>query len=418
MTETKSELGIVVAQVGSRMHYAVPRILQEAGRLARLYTDICASSGFIPWFGFLPAELQPKSIKKLLGRNPRGIPQHKIRDFKRQSLCARAVAQKARSKAAVVAHNHETARGFCQSVVRSGLEGASGVYAFKSAALEIFEHAREQGILTLLDQTGALTETYWRMSAEEEARYPGWQPRGAAGTPELEAYCAREKRERELADRILCPSEYVIETLSKAGVNPGKCELVPYGYDATAVEEPCGERNPSSTLRVLLVGSVRLEKGIQYALEAAKRLGRGFEFRAVGDVHLLPEGSRLVKEKVELTGQVPWTELAQHYRWADILLFPTLSDSFGLVQLEAMAHGLPVITTPHAGKVVRDGTDGFIVPIRDAEAIAQKLEHLAANRDKLTELSRAALERITGFDMKSYGKRLLSAIPTPITKPR
>lgn len=238
MAEDRTHARYVVAQMGSRLHYSVPRSLHAARRLERLYTDICASKGIISWFRLLPPSLQPNRLKKLLGRTPRGIPQHKVMDFKQQAFRARASRKKAMSRAAIVAHNHETARAFCRSVVEAGLGSASGVYAFKSAALEIFQLARSLGLCTVLDQTGALTESYWRMSAEEEKRYPDWQARGALGTSELEAYCERERRERELADIILCPSHYVITSLLPGGVEAGKCRLVPYGYDSLRTDTP------------------------------------------------------------------------------------------------------------------------------------------------------------------------------------
>jgi glycosyltransferase involved in cell wall biosynthesis len=71
---------------------------------------------------------------------------------------------------------------------------------------------------------------------------------------------------------------------------------------------------------------------------------------------------------------------------------------------------LPVITTPNAGSVVRDGVDGFIVPIRDAEAIAEKLERLVRKRDLLAWMSANALARSREFTVEKYGERLLAAI--------
>jgi len=71
---------------------------------------------------------------------------------------------------------------------------------------------------------------------------------------------------------------------------------------------------------------------------------------------------------------------------------------------------LPIITTPNAGSVVRDGVDGFIVPVRDAEAIAGKLELLARDRDLLAWMSANALARSREFTVEKYGERLLAAI--------
>jgi len=100
----------------------------------------------------------------------------------------------------------------------------------------------------------------------------------------------------------------------------------------------------------------------------------------------------------------------RHYQWADVFVFPTICDSFGIVQVEALAAGLPVITTANAGSVVRAGIDGFIVPIRDAAAIAEKLDRLAADPDLLKKMSFAAVDRAREFSWEKYGERLVATV--------
>ena len=93
-----------------------------------------------------------------------------------------------------------------------------------------------------------------------------------------------------------------------------------------------------------------------------------------------------------------------------MFVLPTLCDSFALVQLEAMACGVPVITTPNCGSVVRDGVDGFIVPIRDADAIADKVELLLTDRALRQRMGRNARARAREFTWGRYGERLLGAL--------
>jgi glycosyltransferase involved in cell wall biosynthesis len=100
--------------------------------------------------------------------------------------------------------------------------------------------------------------------------------------------------------------------------------------------------------------------------------------------------------------------MAQH----DVLLFPTLFDGFGLVITEALSQGLPVITTLHSGapECVRDGIEGFIVPIRDPCAIAQRLEQLLNNPDQLTSMREACLHRSAELSWASYEYNLCNAV--------
>jgi len=132
--------------------------------------------------------------------------------------------------------------------------------------------------------------------------------------------------------------------------------------------------------------------------------------RLVGPVAIREPYRRRWQTRVELTGQVSRTEVRRHYEWADVFVFPTICDSFGIVQVEALAAGLPVITTAHAGSVVRDGVDGFIVPIRDAAAIAEKMDRLAADPYLLKKMSFAAGDRAREFSWEKYGERLVATV--------
>jgi glycosyltransferase involved in cell wall biosynthesis len=103
--------------------------------------------------------------------------------------------------------------------------------------------------------------------------------------------------------------------------------------------------------------------------------------------------------------------MAGHYRWADVFVLPSVCEGSATVCYEALAAGLPVITTPHAGSVVRDGLDGYIVPIRDSGAIAQKLERLASDPELLTAMAANAAARAREFTIARYAERLLAVIP-------
>lgn len=109
---------------------------------------------------------------------------------------------------------------------------------------------------------------------------------------------------------------------------------------------------------------------------------------------------------------MPRAEIGEWYRWADVLVLPSVSDTFGLVILEAMAAGLPVIASVASGgpDVVRDDVDGWIVPVRDPEAIAERLEALAMRPELVRTMGDAARSRAAEFSPAAYGRRLLEAI--------
>jgi len=162
---------------------------------------------------------------------------------------------------------------------------------------------------------------------------------------------------------------------------------------------------------VLFVGGVTLRKGPQYLWRALEILNTTqIEARLVGAVVLLEPYRQLMASRVELLGRVPRGEVRRHLQWADVFVLPSLCEGSATAIYEAMAAGLPVITTPNAGSVVRDGVDGFIVPIRDPEAIAARLERLARDQHLYAYMAVQVQEQIRNFSWENYQARLVAII--------
>jgi glycosyltransferase involved in cell wall biosynthesis len=117
---------------------------------------------------------------------------------------------------------------------------------------------------------------------------------------------------------------------------------------------------------------------------------------------------RAAGPNVETVGPVPRSAVADEYARADVFCLPSLCEGSATVVYEALAAGLPVITTPNAGSIVRDGREGFIVPVRDAEAIASRIDELASDDALRQEMARAARERSRYGSLDAYARRLLA----------
>jgi glycosyltransferase involved in cell wall biosynthesis len=292
---------------------------------------------------------------------------------------------------------------------------ASAVYGFNSASLELLREARSRGLYCALEQTIAPRAIEQRLMAEERAAWPGWSA-APADASVFEEFAAREAAEWALADTVLCGSSFVAESIAAAGGPAERCHVVPYGVDLAANERAATARN--RPLRVLFCGALGLRKGAPYLLEAVRRLRRSLaEVRIVGAMAAPPSIRREFAHLCDLTGPVPRPAVAAHYRWADIFVLPSICEGSATVCYEALAAGLPVITTANAGSVVRNGVEGFIVPIRDAGAIAGAIELLAGDRDLLAVLSASARERARDFTVARYSTRLLAAIDSDFHEP-
>ncbi len=287
--------------------------------------------------------------------------------------------------------------------------GLRAVYAYEDGALHQFREARKLGVHTLYD----LPIGYWRanqkVSAEEAELKPAWK--GTLNSLlDSPAKCALKDEELALADTVLVPSSFVKSTLD---MHPEKKKILvnPFGVPAS-LSEPRRLTNPSQPLRVLFVGSLTQRKGIGYLFEAVEKAGKAATLtvigRKVGQSDLLDKYC----SQHRWLSSLPHSEILAEMRRHDVFVFPSLFEGLALVIGEAVSQGLPVITTPNSGgtDVLREGLDGFIVPIRDAEAITQRLMQFHDDRKLLLRMSDSAREQATRLHWQGYKDRTVANV--------
>jgi glycosyltransferase involved in cell wall biosynthesis len=374
--------------------------------LERFYTDIYAP-GLPKALRALASGYGPPSFRRWLGRVPRDIPEEKITSFDAMGLEYNWRLKRAISSGYATGAFLWAGQEFCRRIIHRGLGNANCVYTFNTAGLELLRHARAQGAFTILEQTSAPGIIYEELREAEEAAHPQWTP--ARGKDPLQrAFQKREQMEWEAADLILCGSDFVRDGI-RAHIGPtDRCRVVPYG-----VRQPATTRAKDINhrpLRVLTVATVGIMKGAPYVLAAAMSLKDKAEFRMAGALEVTTHARKLLSAHLSLLGVVPRSEIHKQFEWADVFLLPSICEGSATACYEALSFGLPVITTPNAGSVVRDGIDGFVVPIRDAESIVEKLVRFDSDRDLLAFISRNARQRSAEFTVEKYGERLLSSL--------
>ena len=261
---------------------------------------------------------------------------------------------------------------------------------------------------------------YQRQLYAEEADLA---PEFAAALPRMEwlpqEYSERLEEECEMADRIIVGSSFVRQSFVELGYDASRIAVTPYGVDAERFT-PRAEPRRDGVFRALFVGQIGQRKGMSY-------LFRGYELFRRSDSELQIVGSYSPGHEVYAryegsyrhTPNVPQKDLTSLYQQADVFVFPSLIEGMPLVVLEAMACGLPVITTTHGpGDIVRDGIDGFFVPIRDSEAIAARLEQLYRDPSLREQMGRNAREQALRYTWNAYVQKAAAAVletPTRVT---
>ena len=211
--------------------------------------------------------------------------------------------------------------------------------------------------------------------------------------------------EFELADLIVVPSLHAKRTFRDQGFPETSLAVLPYGVDLDVFVP--NERT-DSTFRVLYAGSLTLRKGPQYLLEAFHKLAdRQAELILVGPLD--PQFKAILSRYEGLfryLGVLPKLQLAELYASASVFVLPSLADSFSLGTLEAMACGVPVIVSENtgAGEFVEDGRQGFVVPIRDSQAIYERLTFLRDNAYSCRDMGLCAAAQARELSWERYGR--------------
>ena len=218
----------------------------------------------------------------------------------------------------------------------------------------------------------------------------------------------RVEQEWAIADHIIIHSQHSLQCLLRRGVPPSKCKVVPPAFSAALAAGP--RRHPGSRpFRVLFVGFHCLSKGFHIFAAAARLAGTNFKFISVGSSNLRKNYAESISDDVQMLGQLSQSGVYEQMKSADAFVFPTLSDGFGIVQLEAMSTGLPVIATSQCGTVVRDGIDGYVVPARNPHAIVDALERMRLDDELYEKMSHAALRRVADFSPSSHFAALIAS---------
>ena len=402
----------LVAQLGARRHYAVPVALHRAGRLERFFTDLYAGHGLsescLRW---VAKWTRLRSLQHWAERGAAELPDLCVTAFPLFGLAYRWRTRTARTPSDLTAAWMWGGRRFCEHVVSRGFGQADTVLAFTSAALELFRAAQPDGLFCVLDHATAPRLFEDRLTREQYRRYPGLFVEPPKDDRAAE-YTERQKAEWPLADLVLCGSRFVQKALVSEGCPEAKTRIVPLGLPAGRVETRETRRRPGP-LRVLFAGDDGVRKGVADLIRALELLPRkSFEARIAGQIAFTSDGGRRVEQTAARLGHVARSQMQEQYHWADVFVMPSVSDTFGLVVLEALAAGLPVITTPNTGAAdaVRPGVDGFIVPVGAPEAIAEALGQLAGDEGRLRQMSKNALDRFSEFTTDQYGARLVATL--------
>jgi glycosyltransferase involved in cell wall biosynthesis len=361
----------ICCQLGAREHYAVPRALQLGGVLDEFITDL--------WLR--PRRFHPSlADARVIASNLPALIFELKGSFARENGWRLISSRNERFQQLAVAH------------LKASANGNHTVFAYSYAAKQIFEFARDRGWRTVLGQIdpGPVEE---RIVSDLEKNSPiehtHWEP-----APK--AYWDNWRDECRLADQIVVNSDWSKDALISEGVATEKIKVIPVAYEAANETKSFERHYPRAfsakrPLRVLFLGQVNLRKGVAQLLDAVKLLAdEHVEFWFVGPMQVRVPRELREDPKVRWFGAAPRAGVDNYYRDADVFILPTLSDGFGLTQLEAQAWKLPVVASGYCGEVMRDGINGVVLAEVSGFGIAAVLREFLRSPEKLSAMSMRA----------------------------
>lgn len=301
-------------------------------------------------------------------------------------------------------------------IARSMSNEAGAVYAYEDAAKLTFESAKRTGATAIYE----LPLGYYKAVAREINR----AREERSGTLAFPRYAepiwkqARKDAEIALADVIVVASDWARESLSLSETASEKpIVTVPYGTPAEEISPR--SQQPGGPFTVLFAGQVGLRKGVPHLIDAWEKLNlSNARLWLAGSMSLPREYLEEHSSSFEYLGALPREELLEVMAKVDLFVFPSLAEGFGLVIGEAMAAGVPVLTTTNTGgpHLITDGVEGWCVQAHEVEPLIEWLEWAYEHRDRLYDMGQCARQRAERWTWRDYRRRLIDELAPHLIK--
>ena len=283
-------------------------------------------------------------------------------------------------------------------------------WGFQGSCLETLKAAKKSGKISAVELATAHVTAAKKILGEEQQLHPEW----ADSIDNLVFPSEYEKRLREephIADYVFAASEFTVKSLTDDGIKPEKIKYLPLCFNSKLIsydKQPKTLKNRK--LKVLYCGTITQRKGIKYLLEAFKNIVKNAaELHIIGNVQGSGNAFSKYANYYNYKSGIPQNQLFNEYKNYDILVLPTVFEGFGLVIPEAMAAGLPVITTNHSfgSEIINQHKNGSIIPIRDIESLGNEILYYASlNDDEFNILKTNAIETAKKFDRTNFKNRI------------
>lgn len=394
----------LLAHPGTQHSFRLARQLEQRGCLSRFWTGIA----------YLPTSpvgrcirLMPPSVqRKLSNRKLEGVARDHLRTRPLTELRALHRLRAGEEQQRVMLERNAK---FQHHIPDPEIRASTIIIGFDTSSWLLAERSAALGRTFVLDRSIAHPISFQRCLPNLHQEFPEWAEDLPLCLPEM---LSVEEIEHRFAARIVVPSFFARSTLIENGIAEEKIVVIPFGVDLETFR-PAPHSLTSHPLRFAFVGLLGARKGLPLLLDAWRLLSPdNAELWLIGPVsdhiqRLIPamRGLRII-------GKVPHRELPGILRQCDVLVFPSYFEGFGLVLLEALASGLPIIATDAtaAPDLITNGIEGYTIPVGDLEALRDAMERFISSSVDLEMMSTAARSTAQRFPWDAYGNRWMDLL--------
>jgi glycosyltransferase involved in cell wall biosynthesis len=400
---------------GNRNVRAILAALLGGDMLAEFDTTLAVNPQ-ATWLKLLPVRLRQEWLRRTYTVPAELLWTHPVRELGRLLLPRVGLGHQVRHEQGWASMD-AVYQDFDQAVARrlSQLQAAHGidtVYAYEDGALATFTKAKALGIRCIYDLPIAYWETGRRLMLEEAARLPNWAPTLGGGIQDSSAKLERKTRELELADVVVGPGSFVMDSLP-TWARSKPTIMAPFGSPRGVATLDTRTNSAQRPLRVLFVGALGQRKGLGDLFAAVRLLNRpDLELVLLGTPLASMDFYRQELPSFTYEASRPHEQVLALMRSCDVFCLPSIVEGRALVMQEAMSQGLPLLITPNTGgdDLIEEGRTGFLVPIRSPHALAEKLTWFLDNRAAIPEMGRLAQQHAARYTWEGYGARVFDIL--------
>lgn len=274
---------------------------------------------------------------------------------------------------------------------------------FDTSSYHLLQNTKRKNQYFILDQTtphyNLNVELNTKLNLEE-------------GEKKSEKEIANEKSEYILSDYIVVASTFTKQSLINNGVDENKIHVIPYGVDLNKF--PYKEKSFLNKMIFIYVGNVNKRKGINLLIDSwnSCKNQNGKELWIVGPISESIRSEYQNQKEIIFFGKVEHNNLVSFLHQANVFVFPSYFDGFGLVILEAMAAGLPIIASTNCGApdLITNGYEGFIIDAGDKEQLTSRIDFFMDEPEQSLIMGKHARKTSENFTWASYGMKWIKLI--------